>query len=88
MNRKWEQKQRDETDFTAKRIFDIMCILYWKGSERVNEESMGMTDLQFKSWLLQLIARLKNVQEEESTNEKDKRIGEIIEEFELTLKNS
>ena len=43
---------------------------------------MGMTDLQFKSWLLQLIARLKNVQEEESTNEKDKRIGEIIEEFE------
>lgn len=49
---------------------------------------MGMTDLQFKSWLLQLIARLKNVQEEESTNEKDKRIGEIIEEFEMTLKNS
>lgn len=49
---------------------------------------MGMTDLQFKSWLLQLIARLKNVKEEESIKEKDKRIEEIIEEFELTLKNS
>lgn len=75
-------------DFTAKRIFDIICILYWKGSERVSAESMGMTDLQFKSWLLQLIARLKNVKEEESIKEKDKRIEEIIEEFELTLKNS
>lgn len=74
--------------FTVKRIFDIIYILYWKGSERVSAESMGMTDLQFKSWLLQLIARLKNVQEEESMNEKDKRIEEIIEEFEMTLKNS
>ncbi|MBQ6807204.1 MAG: hypothetical protein IJO97_07240 [Lachnospiraceae bacterium] len=54
----------------------------------MSAESMGMTDLQFKSWLLQLIARLKNVQEEESMNEKDKRIEEIIEEFEMTLKNS
>ena len=74
--------------FTGKRIFDIIYILYWKGSERVSAESMGMTDLQFKSWLLQLIARLKNVQKEESMNEKDKRIEEIIEEFEMTLKNS
>ena len=35
----------------------------------MGEDNMGMTDLQFKSWLLQLIARLKAVKEEDKVNE-------------------
>ncbi len=48
---------------------------------------MGMTDLQFKSWLQQLISRLKDVQKEETKEKEDIKISEIIEEFETTLKN-
>lgn len=50
-------------------------------------EEMGMTDLQFKSWLQQLVSRLKDVKDTESADLKDKKIDDIIEEFETTLKN-
>ena len=73
-------------------------------------EEMGMTDLQFKSWLQQLVSRLKDEEKIFGNKKgiinidtisrnfeagdivtvnslKDKKIDDIIEEFETTLKN-
>ena len=48
---------------------------------------VGMTDLQFKSWLQQLVNRLKDINNADDKNEIHKKIEELVKEFENTLKN-
>lgn len=42
------------------------------------KEEMGMTDLQFKSYLKQLIRNIEKVKKEESKEKMEQRIDEII----------
>ena len=42
-------------------------------------EDMGMTDLQFKSWLRQIIRRLEEAEGEENKEKTDQKAGGIIE---------
>lgn len=48
---------------------------------------MGMTDLQFKSWLQQLVNRLKDINVANKDVETQKKIDDLVKEFENTLKN-
>lgn len=41
-------------------------------------QEMGMTDLQFKSWLKQIIRGLENAKEENTKEETDKKIDEML----------
>lgn len=48
-------------------------------------ESMGMTDLQFKSWLKQIIRGLEGAKEEQTKEETDKRINELLKDLKEDL---
>ena len=47
---------------------------------------MGMTDLQFKSWLKQIIRGLESAKEENSKEETDKKIDEMLNDLKEDLK--
>ena len=46
---------------------------------------MGMTDLQFKSWLKQIIRGLESAKEENSKEETDKKIDEMLNDLKEDL---
>lgn len=48
-------------------------------------EEMGMTDLQFKSWLKQIIRGLECAKDEETKEETDKRIDELLKDLKEDL---
>ena len=48
-------------------------------------ESMGMTDLQFKSWLKQIIRGLEGAKEESTKEETDKKIEELLKDLKEDL---
>lgn len=51
----------------------------------MNEE-MGMTDLQFKSWLKQIIRGLENAKDEDTKENTDKKIEELLADLREDLK--
>lgn len=48
-------------------------------------EDMGMTDLQFKSWLKQIIRGLEGAKDEETKEETDKRIDGLLKDLKEDL---
>ncbi|MCD8014074.1 MAG: hypothetical protein LUG99_13045 [Lachnospiraceae bacterium] len=48
-------------------------------------EEMGMTDLQFKSWIKQIIRGLKDAKEEPDKENTDKKISELLKDLEEDL---
>lgn len=48
-------------------------------------ESMGMTDLQFKSWLKQIIRGLEGAKDENTKEETDKKIEELLKDLKEDL---
>lgn len=48
-------------------------------------QEMGMTDLQFKSWLKQIIRGLESAKEERSKEETDKKIDEMLNDLKEDL---
>ncbi len=48
-------------------------------------QDMGMTDLQFKSWLKQIIRGLEGAKEEDTKEETDKRIDELLKDLKEDL---
>jgi hypothetical protein len=46
---------------------------------------MGMTDLQFKSWLKQIIRGLESAKEEDTKEETDKKIDEMLNDLKEDL---
>lgn len=46
---------------------------------------MGMTDLQFKSWLKQIIRGLESAKEEDTKEETDKKINEMLQDLKEDL---
>lgn len=44
-------------------------------------QEMGMTDLQFKSWLKQIIRGLESAKEEHSKEETDKKLDELLQDL-------
>ena len=44
-------------------------------------EEMGMTDLQFKSWLKQIIRGLQNAKEETTKEATDQKITELLQDL-------
>ena len=44
-------------------------------------EDMGMTDLQFKSWLRQIIRRLEEAESEDSKEKKDIKLDELLKDL-------
>ena len=46
---------------------------------------MGMTDIQFKSWLKQIIRGLESAKEENSKEETDKKIDEMLNDLKEDL---
>ena len=49
------------------------------GKEMIAE--MGMTDLQFKSWLKQIIRGLENAKEESTKEDTDKKLDELLKDL-------
>ena len=49
-------------------------------------EEMGMTDLQFKSWLKQIIRGLEGATKETTKEDTDKKIQELIKDLTEDLK--
>lgn len=49
-------------------------------------EEMGMTDLQFKSWLKQIIRGLEGATKEKTKEETDEKIKELINDLTEDLK--
>ena len=47
---------------------------------------MGMTDLQFKSWVKQIVRRLEEAKNEESKEDTDKKIDIILKDLKEDLK--
>ncbi|HIW58432.1 MAG TPA: hypothetical protein H9880_00830 [Candidatus Anaerobutyricum avicola] len=48
-------------------------------------EDMGMTDLQFKSWLRQIIRRLEEAEGEENKEKTDKKLEELLKDLKQDL---
>lgn len=48
-------------------------------------ESIGMTDLQFKSWLKQIIRGLEGAKNESTKEETDKKIEELLKDLKEDL---
>lgn len=48
-------------------------------------QEMGMTDLQFKSWLKQIIRSLESAKEEQSKEATDKKINELLQDLKEDL---
>ena len=48
-------------------------------------QDMGMTDLQFKSWLKQIIRGLESAKEETTKEETDKRLEELLKDLKEDL---
>ncbi len=48
-------------------------------------QDMGMTDLQFKSWLKQIIRSLESAKEEHSKEETDKKLNELLQDLKEDL---
>ena len=48
-------------------------------------ETMGMTDLQFKSWLKQIIRGLEGAKEESTKEDKDKKLDELLKDLKEDL---
>lgn len=48
-------------------------------------ETMGMTDLQFKSWLKQIIRGLEGAKEEKTKEDTDKKIEELLKDLKEDL---
>lgn len=48
-------------------------------------ETMGMTDLQFKSWLKQIIRGLESAKEKENKEETDKKLDELLKDLKEDL---
>lgn len=46
---------------------------------------MGMTDLQFKSWLKQIIRGLESAKEEDTKEETDKKLDELLKDLKEDL---
>lgn len=44
-------------------------------------QDMGMTDLQFKSWLKQIIRSLEGAREENTKEDTDKKIEELLKDL-------
>lgn len=44
-------------------------------------EDMGMTDLQFKSWLRQIIRRLEEAESEDSKEKTDIKLDELLKDL-------
>ena len=44
-------------------------------------EGMGMTDLQFKSWLRQIIRRLEEAESEDSKEKTDIKLDELLKDL-------
>jgi hypothetical protein len=53
----------------------------------VSDFEVGMTDLQFKSWLAQLVSRLDDIRSEEDAQKMNEKLDRLIQEFEHTLKD-
>lgn len=45
------------------------------------EEEMGMTDLQYKSMLKQLVRRLEDIESTEDEGEKSRKLAEVIQDL-------
>ena len=50
-------------------------------------EDMGMTDLQFKSWLRQIIRRLEEAEGEENKEKTDKKLEELLKDLKQDLQD-
>lgn len=48
-------------------------------------QEMGMTDLQFKSWLKQIIRGLESAKEESNKEETDKKLDELLQDLKEDL---
>ncbi len=48
-------------------------------------QDMGMTDLQFKSWLKQIIRGLEGAKEEDTKEKTDRRIDELLKDLKEDL---
>lgn len=48
-------------------------------------QEMGMTDLQFKSWLKQIIRGLESAKEESTKEETDKKLDEMLKDLKEDL---
>lgn len=48
-------------------------------------ETMGMTDLQFKSWLKQIIRGLESAKESVTKEETDKKLNELLQDLKEDL---
>ncbi len=48
-------------------------------------QEMGMTDLQFKSWLKQIIRGLEGAKEESTKEETDKKLDELLKDLKEDL---
>lgn len=48
-------------------------------------QDMGMTDLQFKSWLKQIIRGLEGAKEESTKEETDKKLDELLNDLKEDL---
>lgn len=48
-------------------------------------QDMGMTDLQFKSWLKQIIRGLEGAKEENTKEETDKKLDELLQDLKEDL---
>lgn len=48
-------------------------------------ETMGMTDLQFKSWLKQIIRGLESAKEEDTKENTDRKIDELLKDLKEDL---
>ena len=48
-------------------------------------ETMGMTDLQFKSWLKQIIRSLESAKESVTKEETDKKLNELLQDLKEDL---
>lgn len=48
-------------------------------------EDMGMTDLQFKSWLRQIIRRLEEAESEDSKEKTDIKLDELLKDLKEDL---
>ncbi len=78
-------------DFCGYISYNLITVKEWQdlngkeNNEMKAMQDMGMTDLQFKSWLKQIIRGLEGAKEESTKEETDKKLEELLKDLKEDL---